>query len=281
LKYLDSNIIKILQKNELYFCKNWDPMILDFNNAFFTLYNKDLFDDYFINRTILKKNPHLHLKNKNPIEKIIHSLNSLSKNRKIYLYFHVNSDQTLLEEYLIKKDFEKIDEVIGLHYPGYFNLPVRNEDFNTSKDYSNLSSILLIDDFDALNEWLNIYCLSFNISFSKKYLIYKILKKKFGIFYFVLSKLNGNNETHGNAMGCCILFPYRHCISLYCLGTKKEYRHKHIATNLIDFSIKFGKEKGYQIFGLQTLKSDDLLNFYERKGFVKIYSTRIYRVINS
>ena len=277
---MDSNIIKILQKNELYFCKNWDPMILDFNNAFFTLYNKDLFDDYFINRTILKKNPHLHLKNKNHIEKIIHSLNSISKNKKIYFYFHVNSDQTLLEEYLIKKDFEKIDEVIGLHYPGYFNLPVRTEDFNTSKDYSNLSRILVIDDFDALKEWVNIYCLSFNISSSKKYLIYKILKKKFGIFYFVLSKLNGNNETHGNTMGCCILFPYRHCISLYCLGTKKEYRHKHVATNLIDFSIKFGKEKGYQIFGLQTLKSDDLLNFYERKGFVKIYSTRIYRVVN-
>jgi ribosomal protein S18 acetylase RimI-like enzyme len=278
LKYLDSNIIKILKKNELYFCKNWDSVIWDFNDEFFTLYNKDLFDDYFINRTIIKKNTNLLLKNKNQIEKIIHSLNNISKNEKINFYLHLNSDQTLLENYLVKKGFEKIDEVIGLYYPSYFDLSVLTENFNPSENYSNLSKIIVIDDIDTLKEWVNIYCLSFGISSRKQYLIYEILKKKLGIFYFISSKINGINETHGNTAGCCILFPYRCSISLYCLGTKKEYRHKHVATNLIDFSIKFGKEKGYQIFGLQTLKSDDLLNFYEKKGFVKLYTTLIYQL---
>ena len=278
MKYLDSNIIKILKKNELYFCKNWDSVIWDFNDEFFTLYNKDLFDDYFINRTIIKKNTNLFLKNKNQIEKIIHSLNNISKNEKINFYLHLNSDQTLLEDYLVKKGFEKIDEVIGLYYPYYFDLSILTENFNSSENYSNLSKIIVIDDIDTLKEWVNIYCLSFGISSRKKYLIYEILKKKFGIFYFISFKINGINETHGNTVGCCILFPYRRSISLYCLGTKKEYRHKHVATNLLDFSIKFGKDKGYQIFGLQTLKSDGLLNFYEKKGFVKLYTTLIYRL---
>lgn len=276
---MDSNIIKVLQENELNFCKNWATVFLDFNKNFFTLYNKDLFDDYFINRTILNKNIHLHLKNKHEIEKIVDSLINISNNKKINFYLHVNADQTILEEYLIRKDFEKIDEVIGLQYHGYIDQPILNVDYNISKNYSTLSQILMINDIDDLKEWVDVYCLSFDISHDKEKLIYKILKKKLNIFKFVLLKINGINKIYGNAVGCCILFPYRHSISLYCLGTKKEYRHKNVATSIIDFSIKFGKEQGYPIFGLQTLKSDNLLNFYKRKGFVKIYNTKIYQIV--
>ena len=251
---MDSNIIKVLQKNELNFCKNWATVILDFSKNIFTLYNKDLFDDYFINRTILNKNINLLLKNKNEIEKIVDSLINVSNNKKINFYLHVNADQTLLEEYLIQKNFEKIDEVIGLQYHGYVDQSILNVDYNISKNYSTLSQILMIDDIDDLKEWVDVYCLSFDISHDKEKLIYKILKKKFNIFKFVLFKINGINKIHGNAMGCCILFPYRHSISLYCLGTKKEYRHKNVATSIIDFSIKFGKEQRIPNFWTSNIK---------------------------
>jgi ribosomal protein S18 acetylase RimI-like enzyme len=256
-------------------------MILDFDNKFFTIYNKELFDDYFINRTMMNKNVNKHIENKNEIEKIIHSLISISNSKKINLYLHINSDQTFLEEYLLTNNYEKIDEVIGLQYPDYSNPDTLNVNYDTSKDYSTLSQVLLVNNIEELKEWVNVYCLSFDISSDKKFLIYKILKKKFNIFYFVLSKITTLNDTHENARGCCILFPYRHSIALYCLGTKKEYRHNNVATNIIDFSIRFGKENGYRIFGLQTLQSDNLLSFYERKGFVKIYSTKIYKHMNS
>ncbi len=278
---MDSGIIKILQNNEFYFCKSWNCTLLDIDNKFISLYNKDLPDDYFINRTMFNKNINFNIKNENEIEKIIHTLINITNNNKINFYLHINSGQTLLEEYLIKKKFEKIDEVIGLQFPNYSDPSILNMNANISINLSNASQkILIVNNTALLKEWVKVYCLSFDLCSDKEYLIYTTLKKNFNLFNFILSEMNVTDETYGNNMGCCILFPYKNCIALYCLGTKKEYRHKKVATNIIDFSIKFGRNKGCQFFGLQTLQSDNLLSFYERIGFVKIYVNKVYRIIN-
>ena len=94
------------------------------------------------------------------------------------------------------------------------------------------------------------------------------MQDKFNIFDFVLFKKNVKDETHENVGGCSILFHHKNCMALYCLGTKKEYRCNKVATNIINFSINFGRRQGYSIFGLQTLQSDNLLSFYEKQGFV-------------
>ncbi len=278
---MDSNIIKILQKNEFYFCKNWASTFLDIDNKFFTFYNKDLSDDYFINRTIINKNINFNFNYNYELDKVMHTLLKISKNNKINSYLHINSEQILLEEYLMKQNFEKIDEVIGLQYPNYFDLNSFNSDSTSSTDQSNNSQkIIIVKNIDLLKEWIKVYCLSFDLSPNKKYSVYKILKKKFNIFNFILSDIKVIDETSENPAGCCILFCYKNCIALYCLGTKKEYRHKNVATNIIDFSIKFGRKQGYHFFGLQTLQSDNLLSFYERKGFVKIYHNKVYGINN-
>ncbi len=277
---MDLDIIKILQKNEFYFCKNWNSEFLNIDNKFFTLYNKDLYDDYFFNRTILNKCLNLNSENNTEIEKMMQTLLNVSNNKKINLFLHVSSRQTFLEKYLIKKNFEKIDEVIGLQYPNYSDLTL-NLDFDTFNNrFSNAQKILLIDNSDELKKWVNTYCLSFDICSDKKPLIYTILKKKFNKFNFILSEINDIDETIGKTAGCCILYPYENSLTLYCLGTQKEYRHKKVATNIIEFSIKFGKKNGYQIFGLQTLQSDNLLTFYKKKGFVEVYNNKIFLIIN-
>ncbi len=240
-------------------------------------------DDYFINRTVINKNINFNFKDNNEIDKIMHTLFKVSNNKKINFYLHINSDQTLLEEYLIKKNFEKIDEVIGLQYPNYVDLKISNLDITCSTNQYNTSQkILIVDNIDLLKEWAKVYCLSFGLSPDKEYLVYTILKKKFNIFNFILSEINVIDEIHENvaAAGCCILFSYNNCIALYCLGTKKEHRRKNVATNIVDFSIRYGRNLGYHFFGLQTLQSDNLLSFYERRGFVKIYHNNVYGIIN-
>ena len=187
---MDLDIIKILQKNEFYFCKNWNSVFLKIDNKFFTLYNKDLYDDYFFNRTILNKYINLNSENNTEIEKMMQTLLNVASNKKINLFLHVSSYQTFLEKYLIKKNFEKIDEVIGLQYPNYSESCL-NLDFDAfSNRIGTARKILLVDNKYTLKKWVNTYCLSFNICMDKKPLIYTILKKKFNKFNFILSEIS-------------------------------------------------------------------------------------------
>ena len=74
------------------------------------------------------------------------------------------------------------------------------------------------------------------------------MQDKFNIFDFVLFKKNVKDETHENVAGCSILFHHKNCMALYCLGTKKEYRCNKVATNIINFSINFGRRQGISDF---------------------------------
>jgi ribosomal protein S18 acetylase RimI-like enzyme len=276
---LDSDIIKILQENENCFCNRWHSKVVNFKNKFFIMYTKDMSDDYFLNRTLINENLDFNLIDHIEIEKTIHDLTKISNAKKITLYLHITSKQSLLEEYLIKEKFEKIDEVAGLQYPDHFDhkFSTLNTD-DLVKPCDGNQKILIADSYDELKMWVKAYCTIFEISGEKEDLIYKILQNRFNVFKFVLFKINVEDKTHENIAGCCILFHRGNCMALYCLGTKKEYRCKKVATNIIKFSINFGRRQGFQIFGLQTLQSDNLLSFYEKQGFVRIYTNKIYRI---
>jgi GNAT superfamily N-acetyltransferase len=128
-----------------------------------------------------------------------------------------------------------------------------------------------------LEEWVNVYCSSFNICFEKKIYIFRVLKQQFNFFKFILYKIFTYDKPFGDYAGCCLLFSHRDCLALYCLGTLQKYRNKKIATEIIDFAINFAQRNGYRIFGLQTLQSDDLIHFYKKKGFDIIYRNTIYQ----
>jgi hypothetical protein len=275
---LGSNIIRILKENEFNFCRSWHSTILNIDNKFFALFNKDLNDDYFINRTIINKNLVFDTINRHEIEKLMHPLIQLSKERKINIYLHIDSDKAVLEDYLIYKNFNKIDEVLGLHYLDYSDASIFNLYGGAAIQSDQPLQILVVDSINSLKKWVKTYCLCFSIDKNKEKLICQILKKKFNIFKFVYAEINVNGGNKKQIVGCCILFFYNNCIALYCLGTIKEYRHKNIATNIIDFSRKLCREKGYAIFGLQTLNSDNLLPFYKKNGFVKIYNNKVYEI---
>ncbi|MEJ7640593.1 MAG: GNAT family N-acetyltransferase [Candidatus Nitrosocosmicus sp.] len=275
-----SNIIKVLKENEFSFCSNWHSGVVNIDNRFLTLVNKDLHDDYFINRTVINKKLHFNLNDIGDIEKLMHPLLQLSKEEKMTFNLHIGSDQSLLEDYLICKNFNKIDEVWGLHYPNYSDMSVSNAPDSALKQIDQFLKVLVVDNADLLKKWIEVYCLSFDIDKNKELLIYRILLKKFNIYKFVFAELDGVGGKNKRIVGCSILYFHNDCIALYCLGTLKEYRHKNIATNIINFSIEYGRRKGCGVFGLQTLESDNLLSFYQKKGFVKSYNNKIYRIFN-
>ncbi len=279
-EFLVSNTIKVLRENEFSFCRNWHSGILNIDNKFFSLINKDLHDDYFINRTVINKKLNFNLNDTGEIEKLMHPLLQLSKEGKMSFNLHIGSDQSLLEDYLICKNFNKIDEVIGLHYPNYSHMPFSNVPNSALKQNNKSMKVLVVDNPDLLKKWIEVYCISFDIDKNKAVLIYRILLKKFNIFKFVFAETDDRGEKNKQIVGCSILYSHNDCIALYCLGTLKEYRHKNIATNIINFSIGYGRRKGCGVFGLQTLKSDNLLSFYQKKGFVKSYNNKIYRILN-
>jgi len=243
------------------------------------MYTKELSDDYFLNRTLINENLDFNLFDHIEIEKTIHELTEISNAKKITLYLNIPSKQSLLEEYLIKENFEKIDEVIGLQYHNHidYSLSPLNTDILV-KQFNGNQKILIADSYDELKMWVKAYCTIFEINGEKEDLIYKILRNRFNVFDFVLFRINVKDKTHENIAGCCILFRRGNCMALYCLGTKKEYRCKKVATSIVNFSINFCRGRGYQIFGLQTLQSDNLLSFYEKQGFVRIYTNKIYRI---
>ncbi|HYP42551.1 MAG TPA: hypothetical protein VEQ18_00865, partial [Candidatus Nitrosocosmicus sp.] len=180
-----SNIIKVLKENEFSFCSSWHSGVLNIDNKFFTLVNKDLHDDYFINRTVINKKLDFNLNDISEIEKLMHPLLQLSKEEKMTFNLHICSDQSLLEDYLIRKNFNKIDEVIGLHYPNYSDMPISNIPDSALKQNDQSLKVFVVDNVDLLKKWTEVYCLSFGIDKNKETLIYRILLKKFDTFKFV------------------------------------------------------------------------------------------------
>ena len=191
MKFLDSDIIKILQENENCFCSGWHSKVVNFKNKFFIMYTKELSDDYFLNRTLINENLDFNLFDHIEIEKTIHDLTEISNAKKITLYLNIPSKQSLLEEYLIKENFEKIDEVIGLQYHNHIDYGLSPLDTDILvKPFNGNQKILIVDSYDELKMWVKAYCTIFEINREKEDLIYKILRNRFNVFDFVLFKIN-------------------------------------------------------------------------------------------
>ena len=277
---MDLDIIEQLKDNEFNFCKTLNPFCFNIDNKFITLYNPNFDDDYFFNRTVYNQYTFFESRDNNALDKDVKVLMKKLKNKKIPINLHVPSNQTLLEKFLLKRNFKKIDEVIGLQYP-LMKKKFVNDDSQRCMEINDGSQIFIINNVDQLKEWIVTYCSSFNICIDKKVFIYHIIKRNFRLFQFILFKKYRIENPFGEPAGCCLLFSFKYCVALYCLGTIEKYRNRQIATKIIDFAIESAQKNGFRMFGLQTLQSDNLVPFYEKRGFVKIYKNNIYQLVDS
>lgn len=262
------------------FCKLWSEKYLIFENNIFIIFNHSMPDDYYFNRLSFSNfyyNNDFNLdlfKNKlKNILKVIHIFNI----HNIFLY--IDDSWMSINYYLSKNNcFKKIDKITTLmnDYPKFSN-PYLNEQNNPSMFQSNRNSF---DDFyvcETLRDWFSIYCTSFDIQNCRyrKY-VWKILQNNLEKFKFIRIFTKDNIT-----IGCCLLYPYKDVLGLYCLGIHQKYRFQGFASKIIKYSINFMIENNFQFITLQTLESDNLLSFYEKNGFRKIHSSSIYSFLNS
>lgn len=76
---------------------------------------------------------------------------------------------------------------------------------------------------------------------------------------------------------CMALYEKDSILGLYCLGTVPSKRHHGTATSLIDFASYHAVSKNLTLI-LETYGKDNLLEFYSKLGFVKVYHKKVYTI---
>jgi hypothetical protein len=125
--------------------------------------------------------------------------------------------------------------------------------------------VVLVDE-SSVPIWIDIFCKSFSVH-EWRAEVTTIITKNLNKIILLLS-LDENLPS-----GCAILYRTGGITGVYCLGTLAEKRGRGIATSIL--------RKAASMSGglsLQTLKSDGLLEWYQRKGFSVAYAKRIYLI---
>jgi len=182
--------------------------------------------------------------------------------------------------YIYKKEFqiEKIREFFkGIKAKGFLFL---NYEVEGLRKVDELKTMVLeefkgrVVDFRILDkvdlkEWIKVYCSAFDIPSSWEEEIYRRLKV---ISEDPKSKLILAYKGE-RALGSMALYSTSKVLGIYCLGTLKEFRNMGVASSLLAYAFKEGKDK---LVSLQTLASDHKESFYLKRGFKTLYSKFIY-----
>jgi GNAT superfamily N-acetyltransferase len=117
--------------------------------------------------------------------------------------------------------------------------------------------------------WAEIFC--------KSYDCYDWIDKVNNIVKDSISQVEYLVDAEHNA-SCVALYEKNSILGLYCLGTLPEKRKKGLAKLLINHALNKVKIKNLDFLMLETYQRDDLLGFYSKLGFEKLYEKKIYTI---
>ena len=277
---MDCSIINSLKSNEIEFSKSWSNQTIKFDDCFRILANRDLKDDYFLNRVILTVGIEDYKRGEKGISSTVSRLKEISKQQDFDVYVHINDNLSFLKAILEKNGLKKIDKLTGL-----VNI-IRGQKFSSKNESEKQGPVVkgetckVVRSFDEFDEWLEVYSTSFGIDIERRTAIRTSLQREnFRESKFILyeQKLQGETNRHNlKTVGCCLLFPTNDVLGLYCLGTRQKFRNMGIATSLLNFAITYAKMNGFNLLGLQALHSDHIIGFYQRRYFTTVYTNAIF-----
>lgn len=128
-------------------------------------------------------------------------------------------------------------------------------------------------DKNDLNEWIEVFCRSFD-SVKIRDEVTTIISKQFKKITLLLANYYLNQEKY--PAGCCLLYEKNEIIGLYCLGTTQQFRRKGIARELISKAVQIAKSKGHNSMIVQTLIEEKYEDFYKKLGFKPIYKKMLH-----
>jgi GNAT superfamily N-acetyltransferase len=159
-----------------------------------------------------------------------------------------------LEEFLLKRNFKFYDTQHVLKKRTILDMETSHVHHIEKKD-----SLL----------WAEVFC--------KSYDCYDWIDEVNNIVRGSLSQVEYLVDTEHNA-SCVALYEKNSILGLYCLGTLPEKRKKGLAKLLINHALNKVKIKNLDFLMLETYQRDNLLGFYSKLGFEKLYEKKIYTI---
>ena len=246
---MDLNI-EYIDDNESSFCYLWSRAHQKIDCV--ELFSNDkLGDDYFFNRLNIRY----------PCNDVVEILNSIKSKRTSDInnyYIHLICDTK---------------NSINLNLPKFGTMKILGFDVDnyvmkTIKDIE-IEQV----DIHELDEWIDIFCMSFD-SLGIKDEVTSIISKHYRKLTLLVAHYNLDQGTY--PAGCCLLFEKNNNIGLYCLGTVRDFRNKGVARQLIANAIKIAKDNGRNLLIVQTLTKEGYEEFYKKLGFRTIYKKQLF-----
>lgn len=233
-------MISKIESNDTGFTGTWsDAVKLDCGMLFL---NPELGDDLFFNKLTS-----VTCINEKMMET---SLEYFQKNHSIPYVYSLNYPE--LENMLEKKGFVPYDTQHALKKN---TLP--QEKPNTIKITH-----------DTVDIWAGIFCDAYDCHEWSKTVSSILEKSLSSVDYFV-------DESHS---ACVALYETESVLGLYCLGTVSDKRNHGMASLLIDFALHEVSSRHLEFLMLETYEKDNLMEFYSKLGFQKVYQKTIYTI---
>jgi GNAT superfamily N-acetyltransferase len=120
---------------------------------------------------------------------------------------------------------------------------------------------------DDIDLWTEIFCHAYDCLDWKDTVI-SILKNTLDSIDYIVDE---------SGSSCMALYEKNSILGLYCLGTVPSKRHNGTAASLIDFASYYANSKNLTLI-LETYEKDNLLEFYSKLGFEKVYHKIVYTI---
>jgi GNAT superfamily N-acetyltransferase len=235
-------MIDKIESNDLGFTELWSHATqLDCGTLFMnTNLPDDLFFDKLTNITCLS-------------EKMVDKTIDVFHKNSMRPFVYVLNNPTI-EEFLLQKNFKFYDTQHVLKKRTISDIKTSHVHHIEKKD-----SLL----------WAEIFC--------KSYDCYDWIDEVNNIVKDSLSQVEYLVDAEHNA-SCVALYEKNSILGLYCLGTLPEKRKKGLAKLLINHALNKVKIKNLDFLMLETYQRDDLLGFYSKLGFEKLYEKKVYTI---
>ena len=197
------------------------------------------------------------------------------------LFFNKLSCVTCLDEKMMETSMEKFRQnnskpyIYSSNYPEFESMlekkgftyhdtqhVLKNNTFPQKKP-----SVIKITSND-IDTWTGIFCDAYDCH-DWSQTVSSILEKSLSsVDYFI-------DESHSS---CVALYETESVLGLYCLGTVPSKRNHGTASLLIDFALYEANSRHLEFLMLETYEKDNLLKFYSKLGFQKVYHKTVYTI---
>jgi ribosomal protein S18 acetylase RimI-like enzyme len=178
------------------------------------------------------------------------SVESLKKNRSVPCVYSLNNPE--LEDMLQKKGFSYHDTQ---HVLKKSTIPQEKP-----------SAVKITR--GTIDVWTQVFCDSYDCQGWSK-TVSSILEKSLSHVDYFVDKSNSS---------CMALYETNSILGLYCLGTMPSKRNHGMASSLIDFALHEVHSRNLEFLILETYEKDNLLEFYSKLGFQRVYHKTIYAI---